>query len=281
MGSFPISIFFGVDNMVKIKAKQIISGRVLKLFMNMLFSSAVSLSGAAIIFAALFYYESEWVKNIFLSFGESSFIIRAAVTALACLAGLCLFAFGKKRKAFYICRAVSFNQFPNSLKKTFSFLLFLSIKLLFTLCWGFVYLFPSAVCAAFLIMSLSQGAMEKNVFTAWISGCCVLLIIGIAFMFVTLQRYSAWKYYLCIEKNSVVSALYKSLEKTEGRCLEIALFKLSMLGWILSCALLLPAVYVLPYYSVSTALLILKGKQKEEALNEKNPPAVFEIIREH
>jgi hypothetical protein len=268
--------------MVKIRAKQIVSGKALRLFGSLLFSFAVSLLGVAAIGLTFFAFDSKKVNLLFLRFGSYSFYVKVALAVIICFIGLILLSNGKKRSTLSVCRTVSDNSFSGEAKKSFSFLLYLGVKILFALCWSFVYLLPFFICLASLLMSLSQGPLEKNVFTAWASGCAVLLIIGIAFLFVTLQRYSAWRYYLCFHKYGVIPALYKSLEKTEDRCVKIALFKLSMLGWILSCLLLLPIVYVWPYYSVSTAYYILKGANQEDESDEeeKRFTAVFEIIRE-
>lgn len=264
--------------MIKIKAKQIITGKVPSLFFKLFLSFIVSLLGTAVVTASLLGFDNETVRKVFsVRFGEYSFALRIASSVIMCLFGLMLLALGKKSQTMYVCRSVSKKSFNC---KSFSFLLYLAVKTLFMLCWGFVFVLPSAVCVSFLIMSLSQGPMEKNVFISWASGCAVLLIIGLAFLFVTAQRYSAWKYYLCSEKNGVVSALYKSIEKTEGRCLEIAAFKLSMTGWLMSCLLIIPVVYVAPYISVSNALFVLRGKTQEKTVEQKLLPAVFEIIRE-
>ncbi len=268
--------------MVKIKAKQLISGKVTRVFFKLLLSFVIFSVGAAAVFSAFWGFDNSKVNAFFQGlFGEYSFYAKAALVILFCLLGLLLIAVGVKRSALAVCRTVSNNSFSGSTGKSFSFFLYLCVKTLFLICWGFVFLFPSAICASFLFMSLSRGALEKNVFLSWVLGSVALFIIGLAFLFVISQRYSAWKYYLCLEKYGVMTALYKSLEKTQGRCFSIAAFRLSMLGWLLSCLLVFPVIYVAPYYGVSSAYFILKGEPKKEKQQEERLPAVFEIIREN
>ena len=268
--------------MVKIRAKQLISGKTPKLFVLLLFFALAAASGFALVGIAAVSLDGKTAETLFSRFGVKSVYFRAALSAAGIISGLIILAWGKKHSALTACRAAFENSFSGGIKKTFSFLIYICVKTLFSLCWAFLYLLPSAVCLLFLIISLSQGPVEKNVFTVWASGCAVLFIIGTAFLFVTLQRYSAWKYYLCLEKNGVISSLYASLEKTGGRCLEIALFKLSMLGWILSCLSVAAAVYVLPYYSVSAAYCIMKGsrEKRETPKEERILPAVFRVVKE-
>ncbi|MCR4563393.1 MAG: hypothetical protein K5755_02005 [Clostridiales bacterium] len=262
--------------MVKIKAKQLLSGRITGAFFYLLFSFAVSLAGAAAVIFSLVILSGEEIKLPF----EISSAVRIAAGVIFIVFGLFLISLGKNMGEKKVGETVSGKGFYVSVKKSFQFLLYLCVKTLFTLCWAFLYLLPCGVCLSFLIMSLSQGAMEKNVLYSWITGCIALLLSGLFFLFVTFQRYSLWGYYLC-QRNGVISSLYKSLEKTDGRSVKIAFFKLSMLGWVLSCVFVFPVVFVLPYYRVCVCLFATGYKEKEdEKKREEIPPAVFRIIRD-
>jgi len=267
--------------MIKIAAKRLIMGRILRLFFSLLFSFTVSFLGLALVFAALVGVGNESVKSFFSErFFEYANVLRIFSCAAAVLFGLLIFSLGSNLAARSVCKVVSDKKAVCSVKKAFGFLLYYAIRTLFTLCWSFVFLLPFFICSSFLVMSLSQGVMERNIFYSWLTGCIVLAILGTGFTFVTLQRYSLWKYFLCLGDAGVISSLFKSLEKTRDRCVKIALFKLSMLGWILSCVFIVPTVYVLPYYRVSTALFLFdNGEIEQEKKREEVPPAVFEIIR--
>ena len=206
--------------------------------------------------------------------------VKATACILTAIAGLYLFALGRKLKAQKINALIFGTRFSPSLRKTLAFLLMYAVKFLFSLCWLFVYLLPCAVCTSCLIMSLSQGAMEKRIFYSWVSGCIVLFITGIVFTALTLGRYSLWQRYLCLDGYSVISALYKGIDETTGRIGKIFLFRLSMLGWIASCAFVLPAFFVLPYCNAAVALYELgTGQKEDEKKREEVPPAVFKVIR--
>ena len=268
--------------MTGITAKKLLMGRMFRVFLSLLTAFFVSVSGVGLIVGAVYLFNGAMFEKAFGSFinGKSE-IYKNIFCSLFAVLGAFLFALGKNIGAKRVCKTISGDKFVLSFKKTVQFLLCFCIRVLFTLCWGFLYILPCAVCTSFLLMSLSQGAMERNVLYSWITGSVVLLFLGLFFLFVTVQRYSLWEYYLCREDGGVISSLYKSLEKTEGRCVKIALFRISMLGWILSCVLIVPAVFVLPYYRVSVMLFSLDISEKEqEKKREEIPPAVFKVIKD-
>ena len=267
--------------MIRISAKKMLVGNVFLTFLFLFFAYLVSLIGLIIVTAGSLTVTDKTIKDFFeTQFGENALLPRIALSVFAITFGLVLFSLGKNLGVKKVYKMITGINTACSLKKSFRFLLYYAVKILFSLCWGFVYFLPCAICVSSLAMSLSQGAMERNIFYSWAAGCVVLFVVGLGFTFVTLQRYSAWQYYLCEDDNGVISALYKCLDRTKDRCVKIALFKLSMLGWILSCLLVFPIFYVLPYYSVSVALFSLgKGEVGQEKKREEIPPAVFRIIR--
>jgi len=267
--------------MIRISAKKMLVGNIFLTFLFLFFAYLVSFLGLIIVTAGSLLITDKTVKGFFeTQFGENALIPRIVLSIIAITFGLILFSLGKNLRAKRVYEMITGVNTACSLKKSFRFLLYYAVKILFSLCWGFVYFLPCTVCISFLAMSLSQGAMERNIFYSWVAGCIVLFLVGSGFTFVTLQRYSVWQYYLCEDDNGVISALYKCLDTTKDRCLKTAVFKMSMLGWILSCVLVFPIFYVLPYYSVSVALFSLgKGKVGQEKKREEIPPAVFRIIR--
>lgn len=267
--------------MIKNRAGALLYKRVFRSFLPLFFAAVISLSGLAIFGVAIWLYNSEKLgKTLSGVFGKNASFSALPVTVLICVFGLLVFSFGKKRSAMFVCKRALNGIFSSD---AFSFLLYIAVRTLYTLCWGFICLLPSVICAVSLFVRLSSSPVERNVFAVWAAGSASLFLTGLGFLFVILQRYSAWKYYLCRKKYGVISSLYKCLEKTEGRAVKIALFKLSMLGWILSCLAVFPAVYVLPYYELSTALFILEGENENQESKEYAAArfnAVFQVIRE-
>ncbi len=267
--------------MIRISAKKMLVGNVIRTFLFLFLAYLVSCLGILFVTAGGLIVTDKTVNNSFETrFGENSLILKIALSIIAIIFGLILFSFGKNLRAKRAYKMITGKNTSCSLKKSFRFLLYYAVKTLFSLCWGFIYFLPCVICVSFLAMSLSQGAMERNIFYSWVAGCVVLFFVGFGFTFVTLQRYSVWQYYLCDNDSGVISALYKCLDRTKDRCVKIALFKLSMLGWILSCFLVFPIIYVLPYYNVSVALFSLEKVENEhEKKREEIPPAVFRVIR--
>jgi hypothetical protein len=278
----PSVFFFGVDFMVKIRAKQIITGKTLRVFLSLALPgllSVLSLSATA----ATLYFVSDgtaeiWVRR-YADRNPSAVVITAAV--ILCSILLYLFAAGKKRLYLNLSRLTDRTVMTDGSGafKTMQFLAFSTVRFLFVLAWAGLFLLPAAVSASTAYYFISVGEMTESMFTVFMAGTAALALIGIAFTFVAAQRYSLWGYALCKRNSGVFSSLEASLEKTDGQMTKIAFFKLSMLPWLLLCALVLPAVYVLPYYETAVTLrLMKKTKRRQDSMQDgESFAAVFTV----
>lgn len=81
-------------------------------------------------------------------------------------------------------------------------------------------------------------------------GCVLLVIPGIiiAFMYAMIQ------YLMADGSTGIKETLAKSRIMMNGHKFEFLIFSLSFLGWALACILIIPAIFVIPYMSVSSAL---------------------------
>lgn len=71
------------------------------------------------------------------------------------------------------------------------------------------------------------------------------------------SRYAVAPYLLVAENTRKINATVKdSIRLTKGFRWEITKFKLSYIGWALSLILLLPALYVVPYYNAALAQMV-------------------------
>ena len=270
--------------MIKLKAKKLLVGSQVKTFFSLFLPKLLSLFSLAVIFLCFFALSDRKTLDLLGSLPAfSSSWTLASATFVICLFCGFLFAVGRKRFAFNSVKKSRFNadlsEENGSFKKTAQFLLMSATKLLLSLAWGFLFFLPATVSAALLLYSVSSGEVTENMLYIWATGCIVLALVGFAFTFVTLQRYSMWAYFLCDKNETVFSSFSKSLSLTEGKMMSIAFFKMSLFPWIISCVLILPIIYVLPYYDLSVALLFnsLSGEKKQP---QPRPfTAVFRVIK--
>lgn len=88
--------------------------------------------------------------------------------------------------------------------------------------------------------------------------CCIVVFCGAAlcgtaallFSAVLAQRYCMAQFLLARNPRLTVrETIRQSKAYMDGRCLSMLCFRLSFLPWFITCTLILPAVYVMPYYS--------------------------------
>lgn len=98
---------------------------------------------------------------------------------------------------------------------------------------------------------LSSGAFVGSMTLVFSIALFVLLL---CFLLIRLQRYFLAQYYLLDQETSVRKAIRASIHASKGICDEIFAFKLSFLPWGIASILVLPLLYVSPYYSMSSLL---------------------------
>ena len=98
---------------------------------------------------------------------------------------------------------------------------------------------------------LSSGAFVGSMTLVFSIALFVLLL---CFLLIRLQRYFLAQYYLLDQETSVRKAIRASIHASKGICDEIFAFKLSFLPWGIASILMLPLLYVSPYYSMSALL---------------------------
>ncbi|MBQ8599368.1 MAG: DUF975 family protein, partial [Oscillospiraceae bacterium] len=118
---------------------------------------------------------------------------------------------------------------------------------------------PAAVLAA-SIWCLDYGPYYMNLEMSQVIGSTgisfgvlLALLFGVCYA-VHVQKFFLARYYVVNENTGVWEALKKARHASKGRRGEIFLFKLSFLPWFISCVLVIPALYVQPYYEISAML---------------------------
>lgn len=187
---------------------------------------------------------------------------------------------------FYIKSRNSHSKFFPSLKKlTFRrYFMYLTVSLLkffLSVSWCALYFSPCAVVAGTFYYCFSSGGYSVGTLATLASSAVVLFFIGIAFLYVTLKRYSMCSalIFSCKENDSL-KIIAKSIAITNGNLLKYSAYCLSFVGWTLSCIFILPAFYVLPYKKMAKYSFYdsLTDRLYSEKLPEK--PIVFYITKE-
>lgn len=126
--------------------------------------------------------------------------------------------------------------------------------------WALLYFALPIVVLGASLWVLDYGPYYMNLDMCYVIGSMglmftVLLTVFFGFFYaVAMQKFFLARYYVTNENLGVWEALKKSRHATKGKRGEILLFRLSFLPWFLSCALVLPCLYVQPYYEISAML---------------------------
>ena len=138
-------------------------------------------------------------------------------------------------------RGVTFRQFITVSMATV-------LKFFLSISWSVVYLLPCAIMGGIFVYAIKYEEFNRNLFISLFASIVILFFIGISFLYVTMKRYTMTDavIFACKEKDSL-KAIEKSIKIMEGNTLKYSLYCLSFFGWVLSCVLVLPLFYVLPY----------------------------------
>ncbi len=175
--------------------------------------------------------------------------------------------------------ASAFNFFESAKLMTKSWGVAISVffrKLFYTI----LFSIPGAAVTAIGLYykQISMGDYDHNRFVLAISleivGIC-LLAISFIYLFIYFKKYSLVKYLINKHKNIKAREVIKlSCKITKGEKGKIAVFDLSFILWFVLCILIIPILYVSPYYMTSKALyskvLIERYYMEHQQKSEEN-----------
>lgn len=119
---------------------------------------------------------------------------------------------------------------------------------------------PAVMLSAFMLR-ISQQAVSLRASRALLIGIAVLAVTGAVFWAVTVQRYAKAEFYFAAYSDvSPSRAVSLSVKHCRDTAADIFMFKLSFLPWLLLCAAVLPALYIIPYYKQSITCRFLCGR---------------------
>ena len=152
------------------------------------------------------------------------------------------------------------------------------LKFFLSVAWSSFYLLPCAVTIATLYYSIQSRDYTFNVMLTLFIASAILFIIGISFIYVTLKRYSMCNFVIFTDSDTdAIKVIEKSINLAEGNTVKYAFFCLSFIGWILSCVLVVPMFYVLPYMKISKYSFYKVTTRPQESEFETQKPIIFYI----
>ncbi|MDR0532045.1 MAG: hypothetical protein LBG83_08285 [Oscillospiraceae bacterium] len=205
-----------------------------------------------------------------LGWGKVAAGVLLTLAAVACAAPLRLGreawffggADGRKRTA----TRVFFWLQPRWALKAMRFVLALAVR---RLLWAAVYLLPGGFLLGGTVWQLRAGGMHFSLALCAAAGGAALLLLGLGFYLLTVQRYALVLPILVKQpKCKLRNALRLSAARTEGQCAALLRFQLSFAPWYLLSLLALPLVYSAPYVTQAKACRcaeLLSGKIGEES----------------
>ena len=131
-----------------------------------------------------------------------------------------------------------------------------SVLLCLKLFWTIVFLLPSIVTASVIFLTAFNGGIEIYLLIALAVGSLLLLLCGLIFRFIFIQRYFLSEYILTQNPhNTTIQSIKQSKNLLEGQLNKVVIFKLSFIPIFLSCLLILPVFFVYPHYKLSRTII--------------------------
>ena len=150
------------------------------------------------------------------------------------------------------------------------------LKFFLSVAWSSFYLLPCAITTATLYYAIHSGNYTFSVMLTLFVASAILFIIGISFIYVTLKRYSMCNFVIFTETNiDAIKVIEKSIILIENNMVRFAFYNLSFVGWILSCVLVIPVFYVLPYIKMAKYSFYRAITKPQERETETQKPIIF------
>lgn len=122
--------------------------------------------------------------------------------------------------------------------------------------WTVIFLLPAALMFAAVVALAMSGGIEVYLFIALIGGGILLTVTGLIFRFIVIQRYFLAPHLMASDpKLGVIQAIKRSKNLLDGHIFEVVKFKLSFLPWIFPSLLIVPIIYIYPFYKQSCSVL--------------------------
>lgn len=258
-----------MNSKIRLESKYLLSKNTLRLFLISLLSMSLRWGNLALNLTGLYFLlNSDFLKNLLFDYNNalvytgvvilySIIFFSTAMTASAIKLGEQFVYFTRAQRAKGQIRLLfKFLHPKKSLK---------ALKLYFTvnfmkIFWLIYFLSPVGVCAGCTAYLYNISYLSPDVYFVLASGTALLLSISTVVWRVAVLRYSAAPYYVCLKPElQVKEAIKKSIRFTDGLLTEGVLLEYSFSGWILSCILIIPLFYVVPYIKLTKSVFVTKS----------------------
>lgn len=253
-----------------LRGKIKIFSKAIMLNHTLTFSAVLLISAAATLLANNLFVAAEYLFSFLKESKASPFFTGQMKTvSLAVIYGLCIFLSVTLVSPLKFSRDIWFYETSKKDKTKLRRMLFsyrphwffrcaaLRFTLLFVkLIWSLLYFLPCIALSGYLVYSLQSG-ISKTMLLLVSASIAISFLSGSFFSFVTFQRYSLC--HVMFYENDGISALEavrRSAQLMDESCFALAKLKLSFVGWMISCLLILPVFYVYPYYKISVAYFL-------------------------
>ncbi len=163
-----------------------------------------------------------------------------------------------------------------SFRQCFTFFMVSIVRFFLSISWLVVYLSPSIIILGLLLYSYRSENNGFNINLTLFVSAIMLFIIGLSFLYITLKRYAMCSsVILTDEEKNPLKVIVKSIEIMENHSIKYAFYCVSFLGWLLLCLLIIPLIYVVPYFKMSKSCFHNSLGLSKVIRREEKKPIVF------
>ncbi len=264
---------------IKLNAKKRLVKNNLKSFM-IAFLPYVTIFLLTVLNYYLYIFLKQMNFTVYLYISSYAIYIKATLLTLSVCASFVLWKIVQlnSNKYFY-CKNVKthiklrFNQYTSAITVSI-------LKFFLSVAWAGFYLMPCIVVSATLYYCINVGEYTFNVMLTLFVSAVILFVIGASFLYVTLKRYSMCNFVIFTRaETDAIKIMAKSTELIENNMVRFAFYSLSFIGWILSCMLVIPALYVLPYIKMANYSYFKTITTPQKYKTETQKPIIFYIAK--
>ncbi len=222
------------------------------------------------------YYLYIFLKDInfdFVPFISSYDVyVKASLFTLSVVASFALWEISQIYSQKYFFSQISKKHIKLKFRQYITAITVSILKFFLSVAWSGFYLLPCVITSATLYYSIHSGDYTFNVMLTLFVASAILFIIGISFIYVTLKRYSMCNFVIFSETNiDAIKVIEKSIILTEGNTVKYAFYCVSFIGWLLSCVLIIPIFYVLPYIKMAKYSFYKAITRPQEKIETQKP----------
>lgn len=217
--------------------------------------------------------------SLYAEYIRPSLLTLSLIISFCLWKSICLFC-----ESFFLLktnnRKVSFKRAIKnvSFRQCVTFWVVSVIRFFLSVSWSTVYLSPCAAVSFLLIYCYRYENYGFGVNLTLFIASVLLFVIGFSYLYVTLKRYSMCASVILTEKEKdSLKVIAKSISIMEGNCVRYALYCLSFAGWVLSCILIIPLIYVVPFVAMGKWCFMNSLGRTKQVQKEPEKPIIFYI----